>query len=125
MLVTIGGYIFQITDNLSGFNKDISINIDKQQTLTRPVYTALGGYEESISFEAMIILENQANFLGFESLVKKAEPLPIIAFDMVDFGEKIIIEKLSISVEHFCKAWMFGEWYYTKTMSIQGYLIHD
>ena len=70
MLIVIDRYIFEVKHNILSIAKSTSINFDKQNTITKPVYTHLGGYEDEVSFEAVILLEDMAEFAGFEELVK-------------------------------------------------------
>jgi len=56
MLIAIDRYIFEVKHNVLSIAKSTSINFDKQNTITKPVYTHLGGYEDEISFEAVILL---------------------------------------------------------------------
>ncbi|CAD7289603.1 hypothetical protein LMG7974_01680 [Campylobacter majalis] len=121
-LITIENYIFGIENNITNLQKVLNINYEKQQTITKPIYTHLGGYEETISFEAKILLNDQTKFLGFEELVKQARPLKISAFDLVQFRH-ILINSLTQELENFTKIRFNAAWYYTKSLSINGYII--
>ena len=121
-LITIDNYIFSIENNITSLQKALSVNYEKQQTITKPVYTHLGGYEEVISFNAKILLNDQANFIGFEELIKEARPLKISAFDLVQFRH-ILISSLTQELENFTKIRFNGVWYYSKNLSINGYII--
>lgn len=121
-LITIDNYIFSIENNITSLQKALSVNYEKQQTITKPVYTHLGGYEEVISFNAKILLNDQAKFSGFEELVKEARPLKISAFDLVQFRH-ILINSLTQELENFTKIRFNGVWYYSKNLSINGYII--
>lgn len=121
-LITIDNYIFSIENNITSLQKALSVNYEKQQTITKPIYTHLGGYEEVISFNAKILLKDQAKFSGFEELVKEARPLKISAFDLVQFRH-ILINSLTQELENFTKIRFNGVWYYSKNLSINGYII--
>ena len=121
-IITIDKYIFSIDDNVAGIEKNLSVNYDKKNTITRPVYTHLGGYDEEFSFEATILLDDVLKFSGFEELVKQAIPLKISAFDLVR-GNYILIYSMTQSTDNFVKLFFNGIWYYTKKIRISGYLI--
>ncbi len=121
-IITIDKYIFSIDDNVAGIEKNLSVNYDKKNTITRPVYTHLGGYDEEFSFEATILLDNIFKFRGFEELVKQARPLKISAFDLVR-DNYILIYSMTQSTDNFVKLFFNGIWYYTKKIRISGYLI--
>lgn len=122
MLIAIDRYIFEVKHNVLSIAKSTSINFDKQNTITKPVYTHLGGYEDEISFEAVILLEDMADFLGFEELVKLGRPLDISTFDLAD-DRRIFITKLTQSIANFVKTQLNGVTYYTKKLQISGYLV--
>lgn len=98
------------------------MNYDKKNTITRPVYTHLGGYDEEFSFEATILLDDVLKFSGFEELVKQAIPLKISAFDLVR-GNYILIYSMTQSTDNFVKLFFNGIWYFTKKIRISGYLL--
>jgi hypothetical protein len=122
VLIVIDKYIFKVKHNISEITKTTSINYDKQKTITKPIYTHLGGFEEEINFEATILLNNVLEFLGFESLVKKGDPLNISSFDLID-NKQIFITKLIQSVSNFVKTELGGITYYTKKLQISGFII--
>ena len=121
-IITIDKYIFSVDDNVAGIEKNLSVNYDKKNTITRPVYTHLGGYDEEFSFEATILLDDVLKFSGFEELVKQAIPLKISAFDLVR-GNYILIYSMTQSTDNFVKIFFNGIWYYTKKIRISGYLL--
>lgn len=121
-IITIDKYIFSVDDNVAGIEKNLSVNYDKKNTITRPVYTHLGGYDEEFSFEATILLDDVLKFSGFEELVKQAIPLKISAFDLVR-GNYILIYSMTQSTDNFVKLFLNGIWYYTKKIRISGYLL--
>lgn len=121
-IITIDKYVFSIDDNVAGIEKNLSVNYDKKNTITRPVYTHLGGYDEEFSFEATILLDDVLKFIGFEELVKQAIPLKISAFDLVR-GNYILIYSMTQSTDNFVKLFFNGIWYYTKKIRISGYLL--
>ncbi|QPH90208.1 hypothetical protein [Campylobacter concisus] len=121
-IITIDKYVFSIDDNVAGIEKNLSVNYDKKNTITRPVYTHLGGYDEEFSFEATILLDDVLKFSGFEELVKQAIPLKISAFDLVR-GNYILIYSMTQSTDNFVKLFFNGIWYYTKKIRISGYLL--
>ncbi|WP_103603433.1 hypothetical protein [Campylobacter concisus] len=121
-IITIDKYIFSVDDNVAGIEKNLSVNYDKKNTITRPVYTHLGGYDEEFSFEATILLDDVLKFSGFEELVKQAIPLKISAFDLVR-GNYILIYSMTQSTDNFVKLFFNGIWYYTKKIRISGYLL--
>lgn len=121
-IITIDKYIFSIDDNVAGIEKNLSVNYDKKNTITRPVYTHLGGYDEEFSFEATILLDDVLKFSGFEELVKQAIPLKISAFDLVR-GNYILIYSMTQSTDNFVKLFFNSIWYYTKKIRISGYLL--
>nr|DAI29125.1 MAG TPA: hypothetical protein [Caudoviricetes sp.] len=121
-LITIDKYVFSIDDNVAGVEKNLSVNYDKKNTITKPIYTHLGGYEEEFSFDATILLNNITKFDGFEELVKQAKPLKISAFDLVQ-NIHILIYSMTQSADNFVKVDLNGTWYYTKKIRISGYLI--
>lgn len=121
-IITIDKYVFGIDDNVAGIEKNLSVNYDKKNTITRPVYTHLGGYDEEFSFEATILLDDVLKFSGFEELVKQAIPLKISAFDLVQ-GNYILIYSMTQSTDNFVKLFFNGIWYYTKKIRISGYLL--
>ena len=121
-IITIDKYIFSVDDNVAGIEKNLSVNYDKKNTITRPVYTHLGGYDEEFSFEATILLDDVLKFSGFEKLVKQAIPLKISAFDLVR-GNYILIYSMTQSTDNFVKLFFNGIWYYTKKIRISGYLL--
>lgn len=121
-IITIDKYVFSIDDNVAGIEKNLSVNYDKKNTITRPVYTHLGGYDEEFSFEATILLDDVLKFSGFEELVKQAIPLKISAFDLVR-GNYILIYSMTQSTDNFVKLFFNGIWYFTKKIRISGYLL--
>ena len=121
-IITIDKYVFSIDDNVAGIEKNLIVNYDKKNTITRPVYTHLGGYDEEFSFEATILLDDVLKFSGFEELVKQAIPLKISAFDLVR-GNYILIYSMTQSTDNFVKLFFNGIWYYTKKIRISGYLL--
>lgn len=121
-IITIDRYVFSVDDNVAGIEKNLSVNYDKKNTITRPVYTHLGGYDEEFSFEATILLDDVLKFSGFEELVKQAIPLKISAFDLVR-GNYILIYSMTQSTDNFVKLFFNGIWYYTKKIRISGYLL--
>nr|DAW80516.1 MAG TPA: hypothetical protein [Caudoviricetes sp.] len=121
-IITIDKYVFSIDGNVAGIEKNLSVNYDKKNTITRPVYTHLGGYDEEFSFEATILLDDVLKFSGFEELVKQAIPLKISAFDLVR-GNYILIYSMTQSTDNFVKLFFNGIWYYTKKIRISGYLL--
>nr|DAO49644.1 MAG TPA: hypothetical protein [Caudoviricetes sp.] len=121
-IITIDKYVFSIDDNVAGIEKNLSVNYDKKNTITRPVYTHLGGYDEEFSFESTILLDDVLKFSGFEELVKQAIPLKISAFDLVR-GNYILIYSMTQSTDNFVKLFFNGIWYYTKKIRISGYLL--
>nr|WP_315520392.1 hypothetical protein [uncultured Campylobacter sp.] len=121
-IITIDKYVFSIDDNVAGIEKNLSVNYDKKNTITRPVYTHLGGYDEEFSFEATILLDDVLKFSGFEELVKQAIPLKISAFDLVR-GNYILIYSMTQNTDNFVKLFFNGIWYYTKKIRISGYLL--
>lgn len=121
-LITIDKYVFSIDNNVAGIEKNLSVNYDKKNTITRPVYTHLGGYDEEFIFEATILLDEVLKFSGFEELVKQAKPLKISAFDLVQ-NIHILIYSMTQSADNFVKVDLNGAWYYTKKIRISGYLI--
>ncbi|WP_103644882.1 hypothetical protein [Campylobacter concisus] len=121
-IITIDKYVFSVDDNVAGIEKNLSVNYDKKNTITRPVYTHLGGYDEEFSFEATILLDDVLKFSGFEELVKQAIPLKISAFDLVR-GNYILIYSMTQSTDNFVKLFFNGIWYYTKKIRISGYLL--
>ena len=121
-LITIDKYVFSIDDNVAGVEKNLSVNYDKKNTITKPIYTHLGGYEEEFSFDATILLNNITKFDGFEELVKQAKPLKISAFDLVQ-NIHILIYSMTQSADNFVKVDLNGTWYYTNKIRISGYLI--
>ena len=121
-IITIDKYIFSVDDNVAGIEKNLSVNYDKKNTITRPVYTHLGGYDEEFSFEATILLDDVLKFSGFEELVKQAIPLKISAFDLVR-GNYILIYSMTQSTDNFVKLFFNGIWYFTKKIRISGYLL--
>ena len=122
MLIVIDRYIFEVRHNILSIAKSTNINFDKQNTITKPVYTHMGGYEDEISFEAVILLDDTADFLGFEELAKLGRPLDISTFDLTD-DRQIFITKLTQTVANFVKTQLNGVTYYTKKLQISGYLI--
>ncbi|EJP74228.1 MULTISPECIES: hypothetical protein [Campylobacter] len=121
-IITIDKYIFSVDDNVAGIEKNLSVSYDKQNTITRPIYTHLGGFDEEFSFEATILLDDVFKFRGFEDLVKQARPLKISAFDLVR-DNYILIYSMTQSTDNFVKLFFNGIWYYTKKIRISGYLI--
>ena len=122
MLIVIDRYIFEVKHNILSIAKSTNINFDKQNTITKPVYTHLGGYEDEISFEAVILLDDIVEFIGFEDLIKLGRPLDISTFDLTD-DRQIFITKLTQTVANFVKTQLNGVTYYTKKLQISGYLI--
>lgn len=122
MLIVIDRYIFEVKHNILSIAKSTNINFDKQNTITKPVYTHMGGYEDEISFEAVILLDDTADLLGFEELAKLGRPLDISTFDLTD-DRQIFITKLTQTVANFVKTQLNGVTYYTKKLQISGYLI--
>ena len=122
MLIVIDRYIFEVKHNILSISKSTSINFDKQNTITKPVYTHLGGYEDEISFEAVILLDDIVEFIGFEDLIKLGRPLDISTFDLA-VDRQIFITKLTQSIANFAKTILNGVTYYTKKLQISGYLI--
>ncbi|ALV24540.1 hypothetical protein CIG2463D_0967 [Campylobacter iguaniorum] len=122
MIIQIDKYFFKVKDNIETITKTLSINLDKQDTITKPVYTHLGGYEESLSFEANILLNEQSRFKDFEKLVKEVKPLKISCFDLVN-SEYIVINSLTQIAKNFIKTEYNGVTYYTKSLNISGVLV--
>lgn len=122
MLIVIDKYIFEVKHNINEISKTTSINYDKQNTITKPVYTHLGGFEDEIGFEATILLNDISEFIGFEDLVKIGRPLDISSFDLAQ-NKQIFITKLTQTVSHFVKTELNGVTYYTKKLQISGFII--
>ncbi|MCR8685199.1 hypothetical protein [Campylobacter ureolyticus] len=85
IVVQIDKYFFMVKNNIEGLQKKLSVNLNKQDTLTKPVYTHIGGYSEEVSFSAKILLPDIKFFIGFEKMVKEAKPVRINSFDMLFF----------------------------------------
>lgn len=124
MLIVIDKYIFEVKHNIDSLTKSTTINIDKQNTISKPVYTHMGGYEEEISFEANILLDDMSHFIGFEDLIKLGKPLNISSFDLAD-NKQILISRLTQSVSIFVKTELRGITYYSKKLQISGYIIEQ
>lgn len=124
MLIVIDKYIFEVKHNIDSLTKSTTINIDKQNTISKPVYTHMGGYEEEISFEANILLDDMSHFIGFEDLIKLGKPLNISSFDLAD-NKQILISRLTQSVSNFVKTELRGITYYSKKLQISGYIIEQ
>lgn len=122
MLIVIDRYIFEVKHNIFNITKTTSINFDKQNTITKPVYTHLGGYEDEVSFDATILLDDMSDFKGFEKLVKLGIPLNISSFDLTE-DRQIFITKLTQNISNWVKTQMNGVFYYTKKIQISGYLV--
>ncbi|OCR90205.1 hypothetical protein [Campylobacter fetus] len=123
MIIQIDKFFFMVKDNIESVTKTLSINLDKQDTITKPIYTHLGGYEESLSFEANILLNEQSRFKDFEKLVKEVKPLKISCFDLTS-SEYIVINSLTQIAKNFIKTEYNGVAYYTKTLTISGVLVN-
>ncbi|MGP1484909.1 MAG: hypothetical protein ACTTJC_02220 [Campylobacter sp.] len=121
-IIIIDKYIFRVENNIESLQKSLSVNFDKQNTITKPIYSHLGGFEEEISFDATILLDDMARFEGFEELVKKGEALKISAFDLVK-SKYILIHSFIQNAENFTKTKFNGIWYFTRRLSIAGYII--
>lgn len=122
MILQIDKYFFDIKDNIESVTKTLSVNLDKQNTISKPIYTHLGGYEEAVSFEANILLSERYRLKDFERLVKEVKPLKISCFDLVS-SEYIVINSLTQIAKNFIKTEFNGVDYYTKTLSISGVLV--
>ncbi|CUU72362.1 hypothetical protein [Campylobacter hyointestinalis] len=122
MIIQIDKFFFMVKDNIESITKTLNINLDKQNTITKPIYTYLGGYEEAISFEANILLSEQNRFKDFENLVKEVRPLKISCFDLVS-SEHIVINSLTQIAKNFIKTEFNGVTYYSKTLGISGVLV--
>ncbi|WP_052137563.1 hypothetical protein [Campylobacter sputorum] len=124
MIIRIDKYFFEVKHNIESLTKSLSVNLDKQNTITKPVYTHIGRYEETISFNAKILLYDKSEFLGFENLIKKAKPLRVDALDLVNF-KYIFIQKYNITSGTFVKSIFFGTEYYTKELQIEGVILQE
>ena len=123
MIISIDKYVFEVTNNISGLSKILSVNLEKTQTISQPFYSHIGGYEQTLSFEAKILLPDLLDFAGFEELVKKAEPLKISSFDLC-FNKDFFITELIQSVDNFVKSELNGVVYYAKTLNISGVILN-
>lgn len=124
MIIQIDKYFFLVKHNIEALSKSLSVNLETTDTLNKPVYTHIGGFKENISFNAKILLKDVKFFVGFESLIKKAKPLTINSFDMVNF-KYIFITDYKVSVGNFVKGSFNSTLYYTKDISISGVILDD
>lgn len=124
MVIQIDKYFFLVKHNVEGLSKSLNINLNKTDTLTKPVFTHIGGHSEEISFKAKILLKDIKFFIGFESLVKQAKPLLISSFDMVIF-KHIFITSYTQEVGNFVKGTFNSTLYYTKDLTIIGTILED
>nr|DAN55455.1 MAG TPA: hypothetical protein [Caudoviricetes sp.]DAO44669.1 MAG TPA: hypothetical protein [Caudoviricetes sp.] len=123
MIISIDKYIFKVTNNISGLSKILSVNLEKTQTISRPFYSHIGGYEQTLSFEAKILLPDLIDFIGFEELVKEARVVKISSFDLC-FNKDFFITEVVTSIDTFIKSEFNGVMYYTKTLNISGVILN-
>ncbi len=124
IVVQIDKYFFMVKNNIEGLQKKLSVNLNKQDTLTKPVYTHIGGYSQEVSFSAKILLPDIKFFIGFETMVKEAKPVRINSFDML-FFKRIFITNYEVEVGNFVKSHLFSTLYYTKDIKISGVIMDD
>lgn len=124
MILRIDKYFFEVKHNIENLSKSLSINLDKHDAITKPVYMHVGGYEEKISFNAKILLKDLNDFKDFENLVKMAKPLKIDFLDIVKF-RYIFITNYNLTTSNFVKAVFFSTMYFTKDISIEAVILQD
>lgn len=124
MIIRIDKYFFEVKHNIENLTKSLSINLDKVETITKPIYSHIGGYEEKISFNARILLKDISDFKDFEKLIKMAKPLKVDFLDIVKF-KYIFITSYNITTSNFIKSVFFSTTYFTKEISIDAVILQD
>ncbi len=124
MLLQIDEFFFEVKHNIESIKKSISVNLSENKTITKPVYTHIGGFKESLSFEANILLEDIQELKEFETKVKECKPLKISSFDLVKY-KYIFIQNFDIEVGDFIRNKIGNDIYFTKKISIDGVIINN
>lgn len=120
-LIKIENYHFKVAQNIESISTTLNVGIKKIETIRKPIYQKIGGNEESISFDARILITQKEEYEGFKDLVKKAKPLKLTIVS--ETPKQILIQTLSESKKNWILTSERGVSYYSKSISIQGVIL--
>lgn len=120
-LIKIENYHFKVAQNIESISTTLNVGIKKIETIRKPIYQKIGGNEESISFDARILITQKEEYEGFKDLVKKAKPLKLTIVS--ETPKQILIQTLSESKKNWILTSERGVSYYSKSITIQGVIL--
>ncbi|PAF52972.1 hypothetical protein BKH42_08460 [Helicobacter sp. 13S00482-2] len=120
-LIKIDNFSFKVSQNIESITTTLNVGIKKIETIRKPIYQAIGGNEESISFDARILISELSEYEGFKELIKQAKPLKLTILS--EPTKHILIQRLSESKKNWVLTSMRGINYYTKELSIEGIIL--
>lgn len=120
-LIKIDRFAFRVSQNIESITTTLSVGIKKIETIRSPIYQKIGGNEESISFDARILITDLGEYEGFKELVKKAKPLKLVILS--EPPKQILIQRLGESKKNWILTNDRGVSYYTKELSIEGVIV--
>ncbi|PAF41887.1 hypothetical protein BKH45_05725 [Helicobacter sp. 11S03491-1] len=120
-LIKIDRFVFRVSQNIESITTTLSMGIKKIETIKKPIYQKIGGNEESIAFQAKILVNELSEYEGFKDLVRKAKPLKLVILS--ESPKQILIQRLSESQKHWILTSNQGVSYYTKELGIEGVIL--
>ncbi|PAF49273.1 hypothetical protein BKH41_03745 [Helicobacter sp. 12S02232-10] len=120
-LIKIDKFLFRVSQNIETISTELGIGIKKIETIKRPIYQKIGGNEETISINAIILAHDLKDYEGFKELIKKAKPLKLTILNQSH--KKILIQRLSESKKHWVLTKERSVTYYTKELGIEGVIL--
>lgn len=120
-IIKIEGYHFRVAQNIESISTTLNVGIKKIETIRKPIYQKIGGNEESISFNARILITQKEEYEGFKDLVKKAKPLKLQILS--EPSAKILIQTLGESKKNWVLIQERGISYYSKELAITGVIL--
>lgn len=120
-LIQIDNYSFNVSQNIESITTELNVGIKKIETIRKPIYQKIGGNEETISFNARILLKDLKDYVGFKNLVKQAKPLKLSILG--EKSQRILIQRLSESKKDWILTSQRDITFYTKELSIEGVIV--
>ncbi|PAF46307.1 hypothetical protein BKH41_09295 [Helicobacter sp. 12S02232-10] len=120
-LIKIDRFLFRVSQNIETISTELNVGIKKIETIKQPIYQKIGGNEESISFNATILIHHIKDYEGFKDLIKQAKPLKLTIFNQSP--QKILIQRLSESSKNWVITKERSITYYSKELGISGVLL--
>lgn len=120
-LIKIDRFNFRVSQNIESITTTLNVGIKKIETIRHPIYQKIGGNEETISFNARILITDISEYEGFKDIVKKAKPLKLVILSLAP--KQILIQTLSESKKNWVLTSERGTSYYCKEVSIEGVIV--